>query len=136
MENSKRKGAAYEAQFTADAMKLGLDVLAPIGDYLPYDLMVMRKDTPVRVQVKGTAYKQKSKKDTFRVSAATGSSRTSRNRLDPKQVDVLAMYVVPCETWYHIPVAKIAAVAIYVRPLAKDSRGQYEIWKEAWSVYF
>ena len=40
MKNTKRRGSQYEAAFVTQALKRGLDILEPYGDYMPYDLMV------------------------------------------------------------------------------------------------
>jgi len=134
--NSKQLGAAWEARFTADALKRGLNVLQPIGDYLPYDLMVENKrDDTYRVQVKGTSYRQTGKKDIYRISAVSGNSKIGKRAITKEQVDVLAIFVVPLTTWYHIPIEKITASAVYVRPV-EGSSAQYEVWKEAWNTYF
>ena len=82
--NAKQAGASYEAQFTADALKRGLNVLQPFGDYLPYDLIVENKRAETfRVQVKGTTHKQKGKNHAYRTTAASGNHRIGKNKITP-----------------------------------------------------
>ena len=134
--NAKQAGASYEAQFTADALKRGLNVLQPFGDYLPYDLIVENKRAETfRVQVKGTTHKQKGKNNAYRTTAASGNHRIGKNKITPDKADVLALYVAPVNVWYHIPVEKGAAATVTVRPVTESS-GQYEVWKNAWNTYF
>ena len=117
-------------------MKRGLNVLHPYGDYLPYDMIVENKrNETFRVQIKGTAYKQKGKNNVYRVTAASGNQRTGKNKITKEKADVLAVYVAPVDVWYHIPVEKVAAATVSVRPVT-ESRGQYEVWKNAWNTYF
>jgi len=135
-DNAKQAGAAHEAQFAADALHRGLNVLQPFGDYLPYDLIVEnKKHKTFRVQVKGTAHRQKGKIETFRITASYGSTRLGKNKIGREQADVLAVYVAPATTWYHIPIDKLASATVNMRP-TKESAGQYEVWKNAWNVYF
>ena len=112
--NSKRKGAAGEAQFAATALSRGLNVLQPYGDFLSYDLIVENSEGKLfRVQVKTTAHKQKGKINTYRITAAKGNMRLGKNKLT---------------------VADVTCAAVHMRPTEKSS-AQYEIWKEAWNVY-
>jgi len=131
---SKRDGHAYEAQFIADALQRGLDIAQPEGDYLPYDLLCTSNGKRFkRVQVKGTAYIVKGKPNpTFKVLAARGFKTKTIISVD--EVDVLAVWVAPAATWYHIPTENLKARSIYLAP-TRDSKNQYEVWKNAWNVY-
>ena len=134
--SSRQLGSAWEAQFTADALKRGLHVLHPFGDYLPYDLVVQNpKKKNIRVQVKGTQSQMKGKPNTYRITASCGNSTMGRTRMSKEQTDVLAIYVEPCNLWYHIPVEKVNAMAVNLCT-NENSTAQYEIWREAWNTYF
>lgn len=135
----KRAGAAYEAQFTADALSRGLNVLQPFGDFLPYDLLVENQHGRLtRVQVKGTTYKQRGKINTYRISAGKEGVKTKKRRVKVKlttaDADVLAVYTAPDKIWYHIPLEYLSSISVHLRPTEKSS-AQYEVWKEAWNVY-
>ena len=131
--NVKREGTSHEARFKSEALKRGLDVLVPEGDYLPYDCMVVNGEgTKIRVQVKGTSYRAKGSK-AHRLLAGCGKTKAA---LDPGQVAVLAAYVVPADVFYHIPIRRLeGARSLYLSPSFSDSRAKYEVWKDAWSVY-
>lgn len=129
----KKEGAAHEARFTAAALARGFDVMEPVGDYLPYDRIVLNSvGDSFRVQVKGTAHMQKGKRS-YKVMAVTGSE--TKKRISSDDADVLAAYVVPADAWYLIPVDKIKAVGIYLSPLDDSSVGKYEPWRDAWNVF-
>ena len=131
--NLKRRGSQYEAAFATQALKRGLDILEPYGDYMPYDLMVQNGDGRIlRVQVKGTGNQIKNKPG-YKVIAASGNA--TKTPINPGEVDVLAAYVEPEDTWYLIPVVKLKGnVSVYLNPNTKRN-GRYEVWKEAWNVF-
>ncbi len=133
MSNTKRRGSQYEAAFVTQALKRGLDILEPVGDYMPYDLMVQNADGRIqRVQVKGTNSRVKGKPG-YKIIAASGS--TTKTPINPEEVDVLAAYVEPEDTWYVIPVVKLKGnVSVYLNPKTKRN-GRYEVWREAWNVF-
>ena len=133
MKNTKRRGSQYEAAFVVQALKRGLDILEPVGDYMPYDLMVQNADGRIqRVQVKGTSSPIKGKPG-YKIIAASGN--TTKLPLNPDEVDVLAAYVEPCDVWYLIPLRKLdGGVSVYLNPKTKVN-GRYEVWKDAWNVF-
>jgi hypothetical protein len=129
----KRRGSQYEAAFMAQALKRGLDILESYGDYMPYDIVVHNTDGRfIRVQVKGTN-SQIDKRPGYKIFASCGN--VNRVVLSPEQVDVLAAYVEPEDTWYLIPVVKLKGnISVYLNPNTKNN-GRYEVWKEAWNVF-
>ena len=131
--NTKRRGSQYEAAFVTQALKRGLDILEPVGDYMIYDLMVSNSAGRIqRVQVKGTSSQIKSKPG-YKIVAASGNLK--KVPLNPDEVDVLAAYVEPCDVWYLIPVRKLdGGVSVYLNPATKVN-AKYEVWKEAWNVF-
>tara|TARA_R110000751_G_scaffold175607_1_gene281705 strand:- start:5 stop:427 length:423 start_codon:yes stop_codon:yes gene_type:complete len=133
MKNAKRRGSQYEAAFVAQALKRGLDILEPYGDYMPYDVMVQNADGRIqRVQVKGTSVKIKDKPG-YKIVAAHGSA--IKTPINPDEVDVLAAYVEPEDVWYVIPIRKLGGgISVYLNPNTKLN-GRYDVWKEAWNVF-
>jgi len=131
--NTKRRGSHYEAAFVTQALKRGLDILEPVGDYMIYDLMVSNSAGRIqRVQVKGTSSQIKNKPG-YKIVAASGNLK--KVPLNPDEVDVLAVYVEPCDVWYLIPVRKLdGGISVYLNPATKVN-AKYEVWKEAWNVF-
>jgi hypothetical protein len=131
--NTKRRGSQYEAAFVTQALKRGLDILEPVGDYMIYDLMVSNSAGRIqRVQVKGTSSQIKNKPG-YKVIAASGNLK--KVPLNPDEVDVMAAYVEPCDVWYLIPVRKLdGGISVYLNPATKVN-AKYEVWKEAWNVF-
>jgi hypothetical protein len=131
--NTKRRGSQYEAAFVTQALKRGLDILEPYGDYMPYDVMVQNADGRIqRIQVKGTNSPIKGKPG-YKILAASGNIK--KVALSPEKVDVLAAYVEPEDTWYLIPVVKLNGnMSVYLNPNTKLN-GRFEVWKDAWNVF-
>ena len=131
--NTKRRGSQYEAAFVTQALKRGLDILEPVGDYMIYDLMVSNSAGRIqRVQVKGTSSQIKNKPG-YKIVAASGNLK--KVPLNPDEVDVMAAYVEPCDVWYLIPVKKLdGGISVYLNPATKVN-AKYEVWKEAWNVF-
>jgi hypothetical protein len=131
--NMKRRGSQYEAAFVTQALKRGLDILEPYGDYMPYDVMVQNADGRIqRIQVKGTNSPIKGKPG-YKILAASGNIK--KVALSPEKVDVLAAYVEPEDTWYLIPVVKLNGnMSVYLNPNTKLN-GRFEVWKDAWNVF-
>jgi hypothetical protein len=50
-------------------------------------------------------------------------------------VDTLAVFVIPEKAWYLIPVHKISAGTVTVRPHVINSKGQYEKYKGKWNTF-
>jgi hypothetical protein len=131
--NMKRRGSQYEAAFVTQALKRGLDILEPYGDYMPYDVMVQNADGRIqRIQVKGTNSPIKGKPG-YKILAAGGNLK--KVALSPAEVDVLAAYVEPEDTWYLVPVVKLNGnMSVYLNPNTKLN-GRFEVWKDAWNVF-
>tara|TARA_R110002012_G_scaffold320756_1_gene545410 strand:+ start:203 stop:625 length:423 start_codon:yes stop_codon:yes gene_type:complete len=136
--HNKRPGAVYEYQFFAKAMALGLEIFIPAGDYLPQDCHVVNEKGKVfRVQVKGTRapvgegiYK---KKPRFRLS--TGSGVRSKESIKCENVDILAGYVAPLDTFYIIPCDKLTGVSTWVYPNDPADKHRFEKYRENWDAF-
>ena len=135
----KRKGSLFEQIFFTEALKQGLEVFVPLGDYLPQDCIVMnRAGRSFRVQIKGTSGIVKDRSRTgigrYMVTAATGSM--AKDPIDCSKVDVLAAYVEPMESWYIIPTLHLdGAVRISMYPHNPKSKAKHEQFKDNWNPF-
>jgi hypothetical protein len=138
--HNKRPGAVYEYQFFAKAMELGLEIFIPAGDHLPQDCHVVNEKGKVfRVQVKGTRapvgdgiYE---KMPRFRLS--TGSGQSNKASIKCEDVDILAGYVAPLDTFYIIPCDKLTGVSTWVYPNDPESpdKHRFEKYRENWDAF-
>jgi hypothetical protein len=125
----KLRGDWAEAQFLARATQHGFAVAKPWSDQSRYDFIVDCPGHISRVQVKSTIFKP-----------ADGAYRCmvkTPNRLQqytPDQIDAFALYVVPADLFYIIPVGELAHAhhAVALRP--HNLRSKYHRFEEAWHL--
>ena len=125
IRHAKARGEWAELRFMTRAAELGLRVTKPWGDNAPYDLAVETRGHFLRVQVKCTLFQR---------------GRSYKCHLDSNgapytraQIDFIAAYVIPADTWYILPIAVIAGHPdILLSPHRKSSK--HARYKEAWHL--
>ncbi len=119
-----------ELRFMSTAARHGYSVSHPYGDSDRYDVAIERDGRFLRVQVKSTASIHRDKKGYM---CQAHGSRYDRASYTAKEIDLLAVYIIPMETWYLFPPSVFSKHAyIYLRPDLKD--GRYEPYREAWHL--
>ncbi len=114
------------------ASQRGFSVTRPYGDSDPYDVLLQRKGYFIRVQIKSAAHIHKRTKSYAVPLGRYGKGRPAM-RYTPEEIDWLAVYVIPCDTWYLFPACIFAVkTRTYVRPDRKTHR--YEPYREAWHL--
>jgi PD-(D/E)XK endonuclease len=125
IKNSKLRGEWAELRFMARAAEHGLMASKPWGDSAPYDVLVERHGRVRRVQIKCTC-KQ-------RLQSYVCSVSNRRGPYTSDQIDFIAAYIVPADTWYIVPVAALPrSFDIWLSPHRPNSR--YGLYKEAWHL--
>jgi hypothetical protein len=122
--NVKRRGEAVEAVFLGKASLLGFVVAKPWGESHRYDLVV---DSGIflRVQVKCTTC--------FHRSRYCLSLKNNGLVYTADDIDLLAVYVIPKDVWYLLPVEMVAGkTALELAPGTPTSK--YEPCCEAWCL--
>ncbi len=130
--DAKRKGEMSEMLFAVRAANLGYSVSRPLGDSEPYDLIIEDDGRLIRIQVK-SIYTRRFPAYRAKIRHKTGSDQ----RYSPKEVDFVAVYVVPEDSWYIIPVALLGGrdqIRLYPRGSKKKDGGRWEEFREAWSL--
>jgi hypothetical protein len=127
--SAKGLGEFAEAEFLRTVLKMGMAVTKPWGENQGYDFIVDVKGRLTRVQVKAA----------FRQGRQGGYSlrtyRSSKECYTPKEIDALAGYVAPEETWYLFPVRVVRRVrSLKLFPGSRKRRSKFERWREAWWV--
>jgi len=108
--NTKEKGDIAEYAVVAEALKRGFNVLIPIGDRLPYDLVIERNGKFIRIQVKW-AWKDNSKdsgENSYAVSTRkshTNSKGSIYSRYDSDAFDFLIAYIEERNLFYVMPIS-------------------------------
>ena len=135
----RRDGSLYEQIFFAEALKHGLEVFPPLGDYLPIDCLVMNSAGRVfKVQIKGTGKVTICPKNKgsgrYKITASCGSLK--KQPLDCTKVDVLAAFIEDLELWYLIPCMSLDnALTLGLYPNIPDSKGKHEKFRENWDLF-
>jgi hypothetical protein len=136
----KQRGEWVELQFMAAAALHGYRVLKPWGDNLEYDFVVEHGGNLLRVQVKGFTAR---KGGGYLCRLRHGGSGLQRYR--PNDVDLFAIYILPAQTWYLIPSAKVLrpkpklSITVYPNGLPPRSgrhtpAHDYEPYRNAWEL--
>ena len=129
IQHPKARGEWAELRFMARAAEHGLRVVKPWGDTAPYDFAVEHHGHFLRIQVKCTMYRRW---NSYRCSVAANGVP------DPAdQLDFIAAYVIPADTWYIIPIAAtLGQQNVLLTPNRKYCRkdSKFDRYKEAWHL--
>ena len=122
---AKKKGEWAEVCFAAEVLRRGWGFARPNGDSGPYDCIVDAGGRLARVQVKSV--EKAAGKGRYKVTVAAGRNR--KRRYSEREVDFIAILVIPWRSWYVIPLAAVKGrVAISLR-----EGGRFERYREGWS---
>jgi hypothetical protein len=129
IKNPKRRGEWAELRFMAAAAEHGLSVSKPWGDSERYDVGVEHNGQYRRVQVKSVSYHAGR---SYRCGiGARGTMRAYKS----DELDFFAIFIVPEEFWYIVPVQAALATGnrtVCLTPSRK--RNRYEVYREAWHL--
>ncbi|MFB3917653.1 MAG: group I intron-associated PD-(D/E)XK endonuclease [Terriglobales bacterium] len=129
--HNKVAGEFAELCFMKKAASLGLVVSKPLGDSMPYDIVVDNGSCLRRVQVKSTAHRIGGG-----FSIATARLGGGKARLySASEIDFLVAYIVPDDIWYILPIRILARrQGIRLFPHTRNSRSRYHKYREAWHL--
>jgi len=100
---------------------------------MPWDFIVTCPSGNLKVQVKSTAFQEKSK-SAYTVNTATGTSGKGKTHMS-RDVDAVAIYVSPVKEWWMIPRDKITSKTIKLY-LSKASQSRFKPYQNNWSIYY
>jgi hypothetical protein len=83
------------------AREEGLHLSRPWGDSSRYDVGVEYEGRILRVQLKSTQYKGRGESYSLKVMGPR------RSPCKAKQIDFVAVYLIPMDTWYIVPIARM-----------------------------
>jgi hypothetical protein len=126
IHHPKLRGEWAELHFILRAIELGLILSKPFGDNAPYDLVVDHHGHFLRIQVKCTL--QRREKNSYRCCLDHNGIPYT-----PAQIDFFAVYVIPADTFYILPLAATNNQPdILLTPHRQNSK--YAQYKEAWHL--
>src|SRR5512142_649775 len=134
IRDPKRRGECVELQFMARAAAHGFTVAKPHGDSSRYDVIVEHAGRLLRVQVKSTSHFNGR---VWRCGTFSCSHRNGRTRIHAytrDEVDFFAIYIVPEDAWYIIPITAVANLQSAVNLAPRDPTNRYAPYLEAWSL--
>lgn len=123
----KRKGELAELRFWTEATRRGMIVSKPYGDSARYDFVVDCAGQLSRVQVKSTS---SGNQTGYHMNCCAGSRRPYR----PDDVDFIAAYVVPNDTWYIVPVSALGERTSLTLSRPHSQRRPADRFKERWDL--
>lgn len=103
--NSKQKGDIAEQYAIVQALQKGWDVLKPIGDRLPYDLVFCINNKFIKIQVKYAGFNNTTNNyivDTRR--SQTNQRNIVRKNYTEKDFDFALIYIEDLNIFYVVPV--------------------------------
>ena len=115
IRHPKARGEWAELRFMIRALELGFHAAKPWGDTAPYDVATDHRGHFRRVQVKCTF---SMRWNSYRCQlTANGVPYT------PDQIDFIAAYIIPTDTWYILPIRAILGLPeILLNPHRKNAR--------------
>ena len=131
---SKTQGELTELRFYLIAYSRGWIISKPFGDNAKYDFVVDVGGKLSRIQVKSTSIMDHTnRQDRYAVLAASGNK--VKKVYTKNEIDFLAMYIIPEDVWYIIPVEKLdGRMKLHFRPFDSASKGKHESFKMAWDL--
>jgi hypothetical protein len=131
VRNTKRRGEIVELAFLHKVADMGFAVTKPYGDSEPYDFIVDSGSQLWRVQVKSGGYRSGR---AYRVGVHHLSHTVpAQKAYTAKQIDILAVYIVPAHAWYVIPVSAFSPrTSLKFFPHVPGHAGEYEQFRDAW----
>jgi len=126
----KRRGEWVEMLFSAKAASLGFTVTRPWGDCARYDVILEKSGRLFRIQIKST-YNKTGLKGSYHCRLMSNHGIFLYNH---RTVDFMAVYVIPEDVWYIMPISAVAhvKVAFVLSPSQKGHK--YERFMEAWCL--
>ena len=128
IKDTKKRGEWAELRFMARAAEHGLRVSKPWGDSSRYDFAVEHSGRFLRIQVKSTSIQPH--KGYFVCPLCRGRQKPYTSA----EIDFLAVYIVPADTWYVIPIKVISRVKTGISLCPHNSLSKHAVYQEAWHL--
>jgi hypothetical protein len=124
--NAKKQGAIAEQMFATQAMRRGFGVSLPLGDYLPYDVILDNDGILFRIQVKSTTFKEYEAYH-FKI----GNGQKSKELYSADDLDVFALNIFGSRDFFIIPHQHIGMH----KSVRCNINGKYGEYYNNWNVF-
>ena len=125
IKHPKQRGEWAEMCFMTRAAEHGLAITKPWGEMSRYDFAVEHRGRFLRVQVKSTKLKRRG---SYCCSVFTNGQPYQRN-----EIDFVAAYVIPVDTWYIVP-AHVFEGQYHIHLLPHLKTSKFDPYREAWHL--
>ena len=121
--STKLTGDIAEQAAVLQALKRGWEVLQPIGDRMPYDLVFEVDEVFIKVQVKSAWFdKQRGNYVVDNRRTKTNRRRMVRAKYDPSDFDFALVYLEDLDLFYVFPVNVFVSYASDIHLVEADKR--------------
>lgn len=128
---SRKQGDLGEVAFLHKATALGFMVAQPYGAGYAFDFIVQGGQTLWRLQVKAAANLRRGLY-AVNICRKLGAGRRAYRQ---GEVDFVAVYIIPEDTWYILPVREVENRLMFLfRPEGFPRRDIYAHYREAWHL--
>ncbi len=138
MENTKLKGDIAEQSFALKCLKKGWDISIPIGDRLPYDLILDVNGALFKIQVKSAWF------DSIKENYVVDNRRTKTNRrkmirssYNVTDFDFAVLYIDDLDIFYIMPSEVFISYGSEIHLIETSKRQRKPksaIYREAWEM--
>ena len=125
---AQRIGAIAEYKFITACLERDFEPHLSITP-MPWDCIVTCPAGLLKVQVKSTSVRRG---QSFHLTASVGCFNKTKMSTD---VDVVACYAVPIDTWWMIPRKAFTGKTAKLNP-ETNSKSQYKKYQHNWSIYY
>lgn len=120
---NKHQGAAYVALFKYECLIRGWTPLEPEADADSYDLIVDTRKRMWRCQIKGTS--QGLYKGSYKVIVGRGCE--SKEKHTSEEIDLVAIYVEKCSSWWIIPVTGEFPISVSLGRMFPEAKDNWKV---------
>jgi prevent-host-death family protein len=136
MRDPNHKGNVAEMVIATEAMKLGVDVIKPMGEHTRYDLIFDLHPRLLRIQCKWAPLRDDVVVVNLVSTRYTANGRPIRTPYTSSEVDAVAAYCEAMDACYLIPAQKfdgMKGLSLRVAPPRNGQRAQLN-WAEAYEL--
>ena len=124
----KHQGDSAELRFMLLNHLLGHTIAKPFGDNAKYDLIVEIDNKLERIQVKSTSRKD-NLTGVYCYCCIVCSGASVKKMYSEDDIDFIAIYVIPEDAWYKIPVKEIKSKKIRLYPHRTPKKNSFEKYR-------
>lgn len=136
--DTKQKGDIAEMEVQLKALKFGWEVLTPVGDRLPYDLVIVVNNKFIKIQVKSAWFNERA--NTYYVDVRrtkTNRKIMKREKYSNNDFDFAIIYIEDLNVFYVMPVDKFNSYAGNVtlnEGVSRQRKPKSHVYREAWDL--